>query len=301
MFKIKITKSLIYIEVTLMLILAMSVSNAAPITQNYTNSSPASVDPNQTSPVNRSITVAGTDFPASATVDNVTLSIDFDKRDRNNGLCSNYNGGLVYNNEIYFELSKSSAGVNSVLIPFNTYSGNTHPASTNNGFITVVLDDDAGTTVGGGTPVGGTFAPINPLSNFDGIDPSGSWMLIMRDSAGQDPLCFFSYTLSIEASAKVDISVTKSDVSANYQPGDTLNYTIIISNAGPGDAIGLLVNDPIVNGAQSTIWNCTAVGGASCGTASGVGAVSNVDVDIPSGDSVQFLVDVTLSNDPSDF
>jgi len=296
------TKYLIYIATIFVLVAIIPVTYAAPITQSYTNSTPANVDPNQTTPVNRSVTVNGGDFPVSSTVDDVTISINFDKRDANNGTCPSYNPGQrVYNNEIYFQLNKPSSGASSVLIPFNTYSGNTHPAATNNGFITVVLDDDAGTTVGGGTPVAGTFAPVNPLSNFDGIDPSGTWTLTMQDSAGQDPLCFFSYTLSIEASAKVDISVTKSDLSANYQPGDTLNYSIVISNAGPGDAFGLLVNDPTVNGAQSTSWSCTPVGSASCGTASGSGAVSNVNVDIPSGDSVQFSVDVTLSNDPSDF
>lgn len=283
------------------MVLVIPLASAAAITETYTNATPANVDPRQTSPVNRSVTVPAVDFPNGVTVDNIIISIDFDKRDRNNGVCSNYNGGLVYNNEIYFELSKPSAGISSILIPFNTYSGNVHPAPTNNGFITVVLDDDATTTVGGGTPVAGTFAPVNPLSVFEGLDPSGIWTLTMADSAAQDPLCFFSYTLSIEASSQVDISVTKSDFTNVYTPGGTASYIIIIENNGPDDALNLLVNDTIPNGIVSASWNCVGSGSATCGTASGSGDIVNVSVDIPSGQSIQFTVDVTFSSNPADY
>ncbi|RDX37292.1 DUF11 domain-containing protein [Kangiella sp. HD9-110m-PIT-SAG07] len=276
-------------------------SLSAPITQSYTNSTPANVDPNQNSPVDRSVNIPSTDFPNGVTVDDVIIAIDFDKRDRNNGVCSNYNGGLVYNNEIFFRLSKPSEGVISNLIPFNTYSGNVHPAPTAGGYITVVLDDSAGTTVGGGTPVAGTFRPVNPLNVFDGIDPSGTWTLTMADSAAQDPLCFSSFTLTIEASAQVDISVSKSDLSATYTPGSNASYIITINNSGPDDAFNLTVNDTLPDGVISSTWTCSGSGGAVCGTANGTGNITGVSVDVPSGDSVQFTVDVTFSDDPTDY
>lgn len=276
-------------------------SLSAPITQSYTNSTPANVDPRQTSPVDRSVTIPAVDFPNGVTVDNVIISIDFDKRDRNNGVCSNYSGGFVYNNEIYFELSKPSEGISTVLVPFNTYSGGVHPASTPDGYITVVFDDSAATTVGGGTPVAGTFAPVNPLSVFDGIDPSGTWTLTMADSAGQDPLCFSSFTLTVEASAQVDISVTKSDMSPSYTPGSNSSYVITVANAGPDDALNLAVNDTLPNGVVAATWNCSGSGGAACSVANGTGNIVGVNVDIPSGESIQFTVDVTFSNDPTGY
>lgn len=283
------------------LIFAAPYSLSAPITQSYTNSTPANVDPRQTSPVDRSVNIPATDFPNGVTVDNVIISIDFDKRDRNNGVCANYNGGFVFNNEIYFELSKPSESISTVLVPFNTYSGGVHPAPTPDGYITVVFDDAAATTVGGGTPVAGTFAPVNPLSVFDGVDPAGDWTLTMADSAGQDPLCFSSFTLTLEASAQVDISVTKTDLSASYVPGSDASYTITVSNSGPDDAFNLAVNDTLPDGVISATWTCSGSGGGLCGVSNGVGNITGVNVDIPSGGAVQFAVDVTFSTNPADY
>ena len=288
-----------FLFVALILITPHSLS--APITQNYTNSTPANVDPRQTSPVDRSVNVPSADFPNGVTVDNVIISVDFDKRDRNNGVCSNYNGGFVFNDEIYFELSKPSESISTVLVPFNTYIGGVHPAATPGGYITVVFDDAAATTVGGGTPVAGTFAPVNPLNVFDGIDPSGIWTLTMADSAGQDPLCFSSFTLTLEASAQVDISVTKTDLSASYVPGSDASYVITVSNAGPDDAFNLAVTDTLPAGGTAATWNCTGSGGGACSVSNGVGDINAVSVDIPSGGAVQFTVDVTFSTDPADY
>ena len=35
-----------------------------------------------------------------------------------------------------------------------------------------------------------------------------------------------------------DLSVTKTDGAAQYTPGDTLSYEIVVSNAGPSSVVG---------------------------------------------------------------
>ena len=37
--------------------------------------------------------------------------------------------------------------------------------------------------------------------------------------------------------AEADLSITKDDGSLTYTPGGTVTYTIVVSNAGPSDAV----------------------------------------------------------------
>lgn len=273
---------------------------AATVTQSYTNTTRANVDPNQSSPVNRAVTVPVGDFPASFKIIDVDISISFDKRDADNGRCRRYQGGAVYNQEIYFELIKTG-GSSSILVPFNTYSGNVHPAPTNNGYITVNFDDSATTTVGGGTPVAGTFAPVNPLSVFNDVTPDGDWVLRLADSAGQDPLCFNQFVITITASNEADISVVKTDGATTYTPGESGSYTITVSNAGPISVEGALINDTLPNGATGATWTCVGAGGSSCATASDSGNIVNQSVNLAVGGTVTFTVDFTWSTNPADY
>ncbi len=275
----------------------ISISYAAPITQSYTNNTPAEVDPRQTSPVNRTVSVPTIDFPNNSEITDVNIAISFDKRDRNNGRCFAYNGGSVFNNEITFRLIGPS-GTSVDLVNANTgyYFGNTNP-----GNITVAFDDE-GAIFPGGTPLAGSFRPQGNLSDFDNTtNIAGVWTLFMSDSAGQDPLCFFSFTLTIEATADADISVTKSDSSGTYTPGGTSIYEIIVANAGPIDVDNIVINDSLPAGAVSGSWTCVAAGGANCDTAAGTGGINNITVDIPENGSVTFTFTVTWSTDPADY
>jgi uncharacterized repeat protein (TIGR01451 family) len=100
-----------------------------------------------------------------------------------------------------------------------------------------------------------------------------------------------SATDSDALSANADLGVTATDGTSTVNAGATTTYTVTVANAGPSDAPGALVGDPVPPGAAGQTWTCAGHGGGTC-TASGSGAV-NATVDLPSGGSVTYTVVVT--------
>ncbi|MBO9664849.1 hypothetical protein, partial [Dokdonella sp.] len=90
----------------------------------------------------------------------------------------------------------------------------------------------------------------------------------------------------------VDLSISKTDGRTTYTPGAALTYTIVVANAGPGNAVGATVADTFPAVFSGT-WTCVGAGGATC-PASGSGNI-NASVSIPSGASVTFTVSGTVS------
>jgi uncharacterized repeat protein (TIGR01451 family) len=85
--------------------------------------------------------------------------------------------------------------------------------------------------------------------------------------------------------AEADLSITKTDGSLTYTPGGTVTYTIVVSNAGPTNAVDASVSDTFdVTRLTNINWNCATTGSADCGsTAAGSGDISVSDVDIAAG------------------
>jgi len=82
----------------------------------------------------------------------------------------------------------------------------------------------------------------------------------------------------------VDLSITKTDGSPTYTPGNVITYTIVVSNVGSSNAIGASVADAIPPAITGTILNCVANGAASCGTNVSVGNnLSYTGVNISAG------------------
>ena len=66
--------------------------------------------------------------------------------------------------------------------------------------------------------------------------------------------------------AQADLSITKDDGSLTYTPGGTVTYTIVVSNAGPSDAVDASVADTFdVTRLTNINWGCVATGTADCG------------------------------------
>lgn len=84
-----------------------------------------------------------------------------------------------------------------------------------------------------------------------------------------------------------DLGVTKSSQPKPFEPGKPLVYTMVVSNAGPSDAIGATVSDVVPTPLQGFQWICTPVIGATCLPAAGTGTIAAV-VTIPVGGSVTF-------------
>ncbi|MCB1587598.1 MAG: DUF11 domain-containing protein [Xanthomonadales bacterium] len=146
--------------------------------------------------------------------------------------------------------------------------------------------------------------PTTPLSAFNGEDANGTWTLTVIDNAGGDTGTIVDWELFIMPPAAATCSVcpsnadlTMTKTAAAPSPlvvGDTITYTLMAANAGPGDATGVVVTDAlpanvtyVSNTCGATVaaglvtWNIGALAngaGASCDvvvTVNAVGPISN--------------------------
>ena len=93
-----------------------------------------------------------------------------------------------------------------------------------------------------------------------------------------------------------DLSITKTDGQTSVDPGATVTYTIIASNAGPDAAMGAKVTD-VLPPAELTdaTWTSVAAGGASGNVASGSGNIDDT-VNLPAGGSVTYTLSVKVAS-----
>jgi uncharacterized repeat protein (TIGR01451 family) len=95
----------------------------------------------------------------------------------------------------------------------------------------------------------------------------------------------------------VDLGITKSDNVASYTPGTATTYTIVVTNAGPGNAAGATVSDVFPAAVTGASWTCAPSAGASC-AASGTGNI-NQTVNVPAGASLTYTVNASIASSAS--
>jgi len=97
-----------------------------------------------------------------------------------------------------------------------------------------------------------------------------------------------------------DLSVVKTAAEDHYTAGGQINYTIVVSNAGPEQATGALVEDskpPKVNDWQ---WTCALESGGASGCTPTAGFVTtdfSDTLDLPPGGSVTYNVTANVAVD----
>lgn len=152
--------------------------------------------------------------------------------------------------------------------------------------------------------------PSNPLSAFDGEDSFGNWTLRMCDKyPTQDNGNYLSAQLLFDGDPLVDLAISKVSAGTSYTPGVELVYTLVVTNNGPEDAVGVTVGDILPAGLTLTQpVTCVASGSASCGgtgsygTAGGVSFSDNAaDVDFGVGNALTYTVTVLPSSDMTDY
>lgn len=93
-----------------------------------------------------------------------------------------------------------------------------------------------------------------------------------------------------------NLGITKTDGLANVNPGATVTYTVVVSNAGPDVANGAIVTDTVPAALSGVAWTCgNTTGGATCGAASGSGNNISTTANLPSGGTVRYTITGTLS------
>jgi uncharacterized repeat protein (TIGR01451 family) len=93
--------------------------------------------------------------------------------------------------------------------------------------------------------------------------------------------------LSLSPSA-ADLAITKTNGTDTYTPGMTTAYRVTVTNNGPSDVQGAVVEDQLPPGITTANWTCgEATDGGTCGAASGTGGIDTT-VDLPAGASVTY-------------
>ena len=93
----------------------------------------------------------------------------------------------------------------------------------------------------------------------------------------------------------VDLAITKSDGLATVSPGESLTYTLEVSNAGPSNADGAQLTDTLPTVLDAVSWSCVASAGSSC-PAAGSGDLAET-VSVAAGGSLTVTIEATLRSD----
>jgi len=91
-----------------------------------------------------------------------------------------------------------------------------------------------------------------------------------------------------------DLGITKTDGVTSVNQGATVNYTIVVTNAGPNGVTSAPVTDTFPAALTVNSWTCAATAGSSC-TASGSANSRTGTVTLLSGGSATFTAGTTLS------
>ncbi|MDZ7933807.1 MAG: hypothetical protein U5M51_02295 [Emticicia sp.] len=129
---------------------------------------------------------------AGTSIGSIKVSITWRKRS-GGGVndCGTTGGtGRPYYDEVSFKI-KAPDGTIINLINTDTYGIGTTPL----GVLTTIFED--GGSAIGSLPANGTFAPIQSLSTFNGLNPNGTWTLLADDAASIDPLCVESFAVTV--------------------------------------------------------------------------------------------------------
>lgn len=108
------------------------------------------------------------------------------------------------------------------------------------------------------------------------------------------PQLAYAYAWAVRgAQPEANLSITKANDVTSIRPGDTVTYTISVSNSGPDAAPMSYVADLMPSGLTGVTWTCVGWGGATC-PASGAGNITNT-VDLPAGAGLTYSVVATVA------
>lgn len=111
------------------------------------------------------------------------------------------------------------------------------------------------------------------------------------ETASGDNEADWTHTLLQEA----DLGITNIDGVSTYAPGQTLNYTLTVTNYGPAAVTGATVTDTFAGGVISSVdWTCNPA--AVCPVGVGSGDINATLGNLPSGGTVTYSITVVLYN-----
>ena len=142
------------------------------------------------------------------------------------------------------------------------------------------------------------------ITNYAATNPVGSGNPPSPPGSGCNAATTSCASASTTVNTVADLSVTKTASPAStYVPGQSLNYTITVTNNGPSDLNGVSVTDTVPGTVTVSSWTCsTASAGADCDTTSpGTGASGTTNtitlnnVSLPADASISVAVNGTAA------
>ena len=104
-------------------------------------------------------------------------------------------------------------------------------------------------------------------------------------------------TFDVMNQPTVDLAVTKTDNQTTAVPGETLTYTVVVTNNGPNDVVDATIIDMFPSDLGTVDWTSVATGGATGNSTSGTGTSINDTVDMPSGSTITYTVTGQVASD----
>ena len=106
-----------------------------------------------------------------------------------------------------------------------------------------------------------------------------------------------SSTVVTSLSQSADLGVVKTADRATMAAGDTLTYTLVVTNTGPSDVSNGSLTDLFPADLSGVVWSCVATGGGSCASASGSGDIAETGLGIPVGGVLTYTAVATVASD----
>ena len=141
------------------------------------------------------------------------------------------------------------------------------------------------TNVASPTCYGGAPSPRRALTGISSAGGAHSFTTNFGDRRGIDTWVYFPSS-DVELAGGIvikeaDLIVDKTVNLAVANPGDTLTYTITVTNNGPSNEAGIGFQDIIPAALTSVNWSCAITSGSgSCGDASGTGNTINTTLNL---------------------
>ncbi len=92
-----------------------------------------------------------------------------------------------------------------------------------------------------------------------------------------------------------DLAITKDDGADEAVPGETVTYTLEVSNNGPLDVVDATVEDAFPSSLSGCMWECVATGSGSCTAGPVAGDIADT-VDLPEGDTLTYTATCTVDS-----
>ena len=102
-------------------------------------------------------------------------------------------------------------------------------------------------------------------------------------------------TATNTVSAEVDLSVTKTNNVSSVEPGEVVNYQIVVQNAGPANASGTTIADLFPSQLTNLSYTSSGSVGVVGNSATGTGDIDDT-VNMPAGSTLSYDVQATVSS-----